>query len=68
VLFGTLDLGRFMTIKQWEKLVIASAVFGVSYWVLSQPTCRQVCKQFFQPLESEAGKTMASLVLASLLG
>lgn len=57
-----------MSDKQVRALVISAVVFGVAYTALSQPRCQAACRAFFKPLESEAGKTLASLVMTGLIG
>jgi hypothetical protein len=57
-----------MTDRQLQTILISAVVFGAAYAVLSQPRCQEACRAFFKPLETEAGKTLASVLLAGLFG
>ncbi len=57
-----------MSDRQRQTLIISAAVFGIAYLALSQPRCNKACRAFFKPLETEAGKIVASLLLTGLIG
>ena len=56
-----------MSDNQFGRLLAAAAVFGVSYWVLSQPECQDACRAFFKPLATDAGKLAASTLATALI-
>ena len=56
-----------MSNKQAQTLLLGSAVFGLSYLVLSQRDCQQACRALFEPLATEAGRIIASSLIAGLI-
>lgn len=56
-----------MSNKQAQTVFIAGTAFAVAYWALSQRGCQKACRAFFQPLASEAGKLLASTLMAALI-
>lgn len=49
------------------KLILALAVFAGSYIVLSHPECRQACRNIMAPMNEQAGKALAAILITTLL-
>jgi hypothetical protein len=53
--------------KNEQAFLTGLLAYGVAYAFLSHPKCQEACRSLFEPIASEAGRTIAAAAIGMLI-